>query len=212
MPDDAKPQAPEIYVSPWWQASVLPSRWDVCGFVVPALTVWHLWVLENTPPGVGSPYLSNARDPDLDDAAAVILIAQHNRVAYLDKLQWDAGRREAISKKIARRLKRTGEDQALGAVMEYVVECLRVPAHDYPVNDKGKPVRAPWQWHIVAALSGGDPARYDAAWDLPFALARSMCDVLRERQPGGDDTLADMRRQRSIDEWAALKAQGKAGA
>jgi hypothetical protein len=45
-------------------------------------------------------------------------------------------------------------------------------------------------------------------WDMPFAVARCMCDVLRERQPGGDDTLADVRRQRAIDEYAATLANG----
>ena len=197
---------------PWWQASVLPSRWDVCGYILPALTVWHMWALEQTPPGVGSPYLFGGRAPTLDDAASVIMTAMHNRAEYIEDLQWSPMRREALCRKIARRLRGVGEAQALGAVLEYVGECTRVPAHDYPDNDKSKPVRAPWQWHIVYVLSGGDPLRMDAAWDTPFAMARCVCDVARERQPGGDDTLADAKRQRSIDEWAARAAAQKGGA
>jgi len=199
----------EVYVSPWWQASILPSRWDVCGYILPALSVWHLWVLENTPPGIGSPYLTGELLPDLDDAAALICVARHTKAQWTDGVQWDAGRRRALARDIHRRLRRIGEAAALGTVADYAFNCMRVPAHDYPKNAKVKGVRGPWQWHLVVAISGGDPARMEAAWDMPFAAARCTADILRERLPGGDESLADARRQRTIDEWAARKAAGK---
>jgi len=200
-----------VYVSPWWQASVLPSRWDVCGIILPSLSVWHIWALENTPPGIGSPYVCGGAAPTVDDAAAVLTVAAYSRDAWLRDMQWSEKRRAKARRLVYKAIARNGAKGALAAVHEYVTCCMRTPAHDYADNAKMRAARGPWTWHIVVALSGGDPARMAAVWDMPYAMAKCTLDIMRERQPGGDDSLAGPKRQRSIDALAEWKARANAG-
>lgn len=178
------------WVSPWWQAACLPEQWDVCGISVPSLSVWHTFALEN----IGNRYLCGG-DADRDDAAGLFLFASHDMRGGR-RLMLQARFRLRQMRRMYRRLRNLNWKELDCACSEYVETCTRGVSHWQ--KGGGKPCAAPYQWHIVYRLSGGDPTKTAAAWDMPYVVARCLNDVAIEQ--GGDDSLMAERAQEMEDE------------
>lgn len=175
------------WVSPWWQAACLPRKWDVCGVVVPSLTVWHVFALEN----IGNAYLCGGR-VDKDAAAALLLIASRDRDAGRELLQphRENARRSAV-RRIYRKLRKVNDSDVVAACSEYVDTCLRGVSRWQ--KGGGRPCAVPYAWHIIARL-GSD------AWDCTYAEARCVCDALAEQ--AGDDSIMSIQAQEMEDNWS----------
>lgn len=180
------------WISPWWQAVCLPDTWDVCGVIVPPLSVWHTFALEN----IGNAYLCGG-PVDKDSAASLLLFAQHD---------YQGGRRLMIEAKFRTRairrmhkvLRKLPEQQVHDACTEYVDVCMRTPSR-FHESTGGKPCAVPYQWHIVVRLSGGDPARMESVWNMPYSRARCLYDAMAEQN--GDGSIMSARAQEMEDNW-----------
>ena len=109
------------WISPWWQAALLPDEWDVCGVIVPSLSVWHTFALEN----IGNQYLCGGAC-DKDDAASLLMFAsldmQDGRQLLMPHRQF---LRRRHLKKMWRRLRKKKWDNIDAACDEYVKSCMR---------------------------------------------------------------------------------------
>jgi len=186
---------PDLYVSPWWQASLVPPVWDVAGVRVRALSLWHTFALEQ----IGNAYVCGGVC-DRDAAAALLLFAQLDRAGGRALMLRPLYRARAM-RSMHKRLARVPVEGLHNACMDYVRTCLRAPDHKEPINDgqRGKAASAPYQWHIVLTLTSRCGMTVDEAWDYPYSEARCLHDVYAETR--GDDTLSDDRLQRAIDDW-----------
>ena len=184
------------YVSPWWQAVLLPVRWDVCGIELRTMSVWHTFALEN----LGNAYVCNGK-VDRDAAASLLIICQRdwagNRDLFLRPVH-----RARVLKKIHGVVKRLKWDDLDAAIFEYVQACNRTPEHKR--KDGGKSASAPYQWHVVDYLASRNMT-IEQAWNYPYALARCLFDTHREVR--GDDSLADNHLQRSIDKQSGEQGE-----
>ena len=181
------------YVSPWFQAALLPKRWDVAGISCPSLSVWHLFALEQ----MGNAYARSAA-PTFDDAVGLLVVATSSR----EELREMMARPRLMARKLARmarRLARVPFDELDNCVVDYFVSCIRSPDHKHPTDGGSRGVAAPYQWHIVLCLCDHYGMTPEEAWAMPYAEARCMFDTYAETQ--GDKTLADPKLQRAIDEW-----------
>jgi len=178
------------WISPWWQAACLPDRWDVCGVSVPSLSVWHTFALEN----IGNAYLCGG-PIDKDAAASLLLFAStdYRGGRKLMQLENHRGRR---MRRMFKKLRPQDMLAAHEACQEYVDTCMRGVSR---WNRNGKPCGAPYQYHIVARLSGGDPFKIERVWNMPYATARAMCDAVAEQN--GDDSLMTLKAQKMEDNW-----------
>ena len=183
------------WVSPWWQAVLLPERWDVCGVSVPPLSVWHTFALEQ----VGNRYLCGG-EADKDDASSLLLFASRD-MAGGRALIWRDHARARAMRRMWKRLRRVEWSEVDDACSEYVDACLRAVSRWQ--KGGGKPMAVPYQWHIVCRLSGGDPAKWDAAWNAPYAQARCVFDAAAEA--AGDDSLMSPAAQEMEDNWDDYK-------
>lgn len=186
------------YVSPWWQASLIPAVWDVAGVTCFSLSLWHVWALEN----VGNPYVcGGARDRDA--ASGLLLFAALDYTGG-KRMMLDAAFRAGRMARMARRLSFQPWAEVDAACVDYVTTCTRQADREIPISEDGKVKRgrmmsAPWIWHILHHVTGGDPARFVAGWDTPYIVARCLYDVWGETQ--GDKSLVDPVKQRGIDAW-----------
>ena len=173
------------WISPWWQAACLPDCWDVAGVSVPALSVWHVFALEQ----IGNPYLCGG-PVDQDAAAALLLFARHDRAGGR-RLMLQPYYRGREMRRMFRRLRRLTIEDIHAACSEYVEVCTRGVSRWQKGN--GKPCSVPHAWHIVARLG-------DRAWDMSYAYARCLCDAMAEQ--AGDDSIMSPAAQEMEDNWA----------
>lgn len=186
-----------MYVSPWFQAALLPRRWDVAGFTCPSLTVWQLFALEQ----LGNKYMVGG-EPTLDDAAGLIVVVTSSR-KELRQLVISPNRFAKKLSSITKKLLPVPFEQLDRAASDYVMSCTRTPDHKRITSSSGSPAAAPYQWHIVLCLCDHYGLTPDAAWEMPYAEARCMFDTWAEAQ--GSKTLADAKLQQSIDDWVISK-------
>lgn len=181
------------WVSPWWQAALLPELWDVCGYRVPSLTVWHVYALRN----VGNGYVRGSVGCDRDDAASLLLFASRDyrggRALMLKPME-----RKAAILKAVKRLKRIEWKELDAACADYVTTCMRT-ADRFGSGEHGKPNGVPEAWHLVRLLSNSDPTKLDAAWNTPYAVACALMDSNCEAN--GDKTIMYDRAQEMHDNW-----------
>lgn len=162
------------WVSPWWQAACLPERWDVGGFSVPSLSVWHTFALEN----IGNGYLCGG-PITIDDAAGLLLFASRD-MAGGQRLMLRQYYRERCLHRAARRLRKADWAQLHAACTEYVETCTRTAQPWEKVEGGGSPCGTPYQWHIVRVLCADYGLDLAAAWNTPYAYARCLHDAHRE--------------------------------
>ena len=183
------------WVSPWWQAAVLPARWRVGGFDLLALSVWHSFALER----VGNRFLVGGQ-PDMDDVASLVLICSR---CYLEgkALLWDDKARTREIRRVHRWLKSRPVDELVGACGEYVAACIRTADRWRKLDGGSRAAAVPYQWHLVNLLKA---AGVVAAWDTAYAVARCLYDANAEAS--GDDKIMTETQQRDDD----LAAKGAA--
>jgi len=180
------------YVSPWWQAALLPEAWDVAGFACPSLTLWQLYALEN----LGNAYAVGFT-PCMDDAAGLLLVATTNRRDLSRMLINPAAFNRAVRRLHARLRKQKWID-VHNACTDYFNACTRAPDRKIAEGTTGSTSGAPYQWHIMLCLCSQYGMTPDAAWCTPYAVARCMYDTWAEAQ--GDKSLVHPKTQRTIDE------------
>lgn len=160
------------WISPWWQAVLLPEKWDVCGLIVPSLSVWHTYALEMT----GNRYLCGGH-PDMDDAASLLVIASRNmrqgkRLFYSDRAK------DKASTRVFNRLRKMTPEIVDEHCSEYVKSCTR---HGHRISEGGgTPSGSPEQWALVENLTAHGWS-INKAWDEQYGVARAMLDVRDER-------------------------------
>jgi len=180
------------WITPGWQAAILPDLWDVAGFILPPLSVWHVYALRS----IGNGYVCGAPGCDRDDAASLLVIAGRD---YRDgKSLWThQGTRERATLAIRRKI--SGMDWVAldRACYDYAQTCTRTA--DRWKRQGSKPGAVPEAWHLVSLLSGGDITKSDAAWNTPYAVASALYDAWAERS--GDDTIMTAKSQELADNW-----------
>lgn len=169
------------WVSPWWQAVLLPESWDVCGISVPSLTVWHTFALEN----IANLYMLDipAHPPTRDDAYSLLTVAS---------LDMKGGRRLMTGPRfmarrlrwIKRKLRKVELDDLDAACTEYVSTCMRT-ASMWNDGNAGTLAGVPYQFGIVRVLCDEWGMTVEAAWNRPYALARSEAMASAEFHGGG---------------------------
>ena len=177
------------YVNPWWQATLLPDKWSVGGVVVNSLSLWHVFALDN----IGNKYATGGAC-DRNDAAGLLLFAQTD-MAGGRRLMLSPFHRARQMRRMHRKLKRLDWVDLHTACIDYTESCLRRP--DHFSEGGGKPVAAPYCWHLVLTLTDHCGATLDRAWNTPYAAARCYRDVWAESQ--GDTTLASEAAQEAMD-------------
>jgi len=192
------------YITPWWQAALLPDKWDICGVEVRAMSVWHLYALEN----LNNAYVCGGVH-DRDAAASLLLICSRERDRRPWRFTWGLrdlylrphARARALAR-IHKTVKNIPWPELDAACTDYCLTCMRVPEHlregkpsDKPV---GKLLSAPIFWHIILCLCDQYQKTEAEAWNTPYARARCMYDVWREAT--GDESLASEGTQRRTDE------------
>ena len=185
------------WITPWWQAALLPDMWDVCGVTVPSLSVWHTFALEN----IGNHYLCGG-SLDKDDAASLLLIASRDHRTGRRLVHADNYRARSM-RRIHRVLNRMEWEQVDAACREYVDSCMRIPSR-WQSGD-GKASGVPYQWHLVRLLSAGDPSKIDTAWNTSYAVARCVYDADAESK--GDASIMSPAAQEMEDNWPDYKDQ-----
>jgi hypothetical protein len=186
------------WVSPWWQAVCLPRTWDVGGFVVPSLSVWHVFALQN----VANRYVFDGPKPMIDDAASLLLFASRDMAEGLDLIH-NAAYRQRNLLKYFRKLRRKKWDVLHAACTEYVSTCMRTVSRWQ--KSTSKPCAVPLCWHLVSYLVEGQPYpdAYVAAWNMPFAVAKCLYDAKSEMN--GDDSIMSIAAQEMEDNWDDYK-------
>ena len=186
------------WVSPWWQALLLPERWDVCGVSVPSLSVWHVFALES----IGNRYVCGGSNvPDKDDAASLLLFASHD-MAGGQRLIHGPNMRERLSGRIYKKLKRCEDDFIDDACREYVTVCMRHGTRMNPPGGSGAPCGTPEPWAIAVTLrSFGD--KFDDAWNTPYAIGRATIDAHAEG--AGNTTMTPVYGEEMVDHWDEYK-------
>jgi hypothetical protein len=180
------------WVSPWWQAAVLPERFRVGPVRARALTVWHEHALTE----LGNPYLVGGT-VTIDDCAALLLVISRRRAAGR-RLILAPNHRAKMQARIRRKLRRLDFQALHAAIEEYVVACTRGVSRWRKGGEKACAV--PYAWHIVARFG-------PEAWEWPYASARAMCDALAEQ--GGDDTIMSPAAQEMEDNWHLYSGEGE---
>lgn len=163
------------WVSPWWQAALLPDRWVVCGIEVRPISVWHMFALEN----LQNHYICGG-GCDRDDAAELLAVS---------RLDWESGRRLFADRSYQRRQLRDVCREiaeikwpAVDAeCVSYVAQCTRT-AHAWSAKTEGTPQMAggPCEWHLLSFLTQGNPTSLADAWNMPYAVARCLYDAYAE--------------------------------
>lgn len=184
------------YITPWWQASLLPDKWDICGVEVHALSVWHLYALEN----LNNTYACGGIH-DRDAAASLLLICQRDYAGTKDLFLKPFARARVLAR-IHKTVKNIPWSELDAACTDYCLTCTRVPEHLKPGkqddNHTGKFLSAPIVFHLALCLCDQYQKSETEAWNTPYARARCMYDVWREAT--GDESLASETIQRHTDE------------
>jgi len=181
------------WVSLWWQASLLPKVWDVCGIRIPSLTVWHTFALEN----VGNPYLCGG-DCDMDAVASLVLVCQSDREGF-ERMAMRPRLLAKTQRRIFAKIKCYTTEKANAAAREYVDVCTR--AADRAERQGGKGSAAPYQFHLVRCLTRDYGMTLDEAWSTPYAVARCYFDAASEAE--GDTSLVSQKAQAFLDQQEA---------
>jgi hypothetical protein len=179
------------WVSPWWQAECLPDRWDVCGVVVPSLSVWHVFHLDQ----IGNPYLCGGA-PDYDAAAGLLLVASHGRNDGR-RIMLDEAFRAKAMRAVYRPLRRVKADDVVRQCSDYVETCTSVVDRFEKAGGGGRPAVVPVAFHLVRRLCRDYGLTIDQAWAFPYARARCYYDASAEAD--GDDSLVSVDAQRMAD-------------
>lgn len=180
------------YVNPWWQAALLPDRWDICGIEVRAMSVWHLYALEN----LNNAYVCGGVH-DRDAAASLLLICQRDYAGGRDLYLRPFARARALAK-IHKVIKPLKWDELDATCIDYCLTCTRVPEHLRKLDGTEKSLKAPYQRHIILCLCSRYNMSKDQAWNHPYSEARCIYDVYQESR--GDESLASERTQQHTDE------------
>lgn len=193
------------YVSPWWQASLLPDKWDVCGIVVHALSNWHRYALDQ----LKNPYVCGGIH-DRNAAASLLMICARDK-AELRALYLRPHARAKALAAIHKTIEPLDGDRLDFACMDYVKSCLRAPLHHDPVKTPGsgqsfRLLAAPAEFCVVLCLTDHWGFDLDPAWNHPYAISRCMYDAYQETEKG-DDTLSSEDQMRRKDEW--IKKHGE---
>ena len=181
------------YVSPWWQAILLPDRWDVAGVSVPSLSVWHVFALDQ----IGNAY-ARGFPPTRDDAAALLLFAERD-LAGGRRLMLGRFRRTRAMRRMHRLLRKIPWPDLHAACRDYVETCGRVPSRGEKAGEPALPAKCPGEWHIIRRLCMDFGMGLEEAWNTPYALARCLNDVSAEAN--GDRSLLNETEQEIEDEW-----------
>jgi len=191
----------EDWISPWWQAALLPYKWDVCGVAVPSLSVWHTFALEN----IGNRYLCGG-PCDRDDAAGLLMFAQHDMAGGRRLMQPNAiNYRKRQASRIYKRLKKAEWSEVHAACLEYVETCTRAVSRWNKQDQTSKPAGVPYQWHLVKCMCFGNVNEKSLAdaWNMPYPVARCIYDAYAESK--GDDSLMANQYQEMEDNWSDYK-------
>jgi hypothetical protein len=183
-------------VSEWWQSVVLPDRWSVCGVSVRALSVWHLFALEQ----LENPFVVGG-EITADAVAGLLLVCQTD---------YDTGRKlftdhaEVLrrSKRIYAKLRKIDTNTMIGTAHEYFATCTETPER-WIEERKGRSMAAPICAHMVLCLCSQYGFNHTDAWNRGYADARCMMEVWRERE--GDTSLITPYQKRLISEANELK-------
>ena len=175
---------PEIPVSVWWQAALLPDSWDVCGVDVPSLTLWHKFVLDNT----GNHYFGGICTKD--DAAALLIFAQHDyRGGH--RLMLDTRYRLKCMGKMHKRIKSVPFLPTLhGACLDYVRSCTQTARRwnaSRRVANPNADVASAEEFFILNRICHDYQMTQEQGWNTPYALARCLYDAGAVNR--GDDSL-----------------------
>lgn len=186
------------WISPWWQAALLPDRWTVCGVDLFSLSLWHTFALEN----LGNHYLVGG-PCDRDDAAALIAVCRLNHAdgrTLLASPQFQKKQLATAGSTVLNMPWETVDSECVG----YVAQCTRTLSRWQKKGGGGHPSAVPYQWHLLSVLSGNDPARMEAAWNTPYAVARCLYDATAEAH--GDTSLMTVESQKMEDDWPDIIA------
>jgi hypothetical protein len=167
------------WISPWWQASCLPS-WDVAGVRVPSLSVWHVFALES----LGNAFVAGGRC-DRDASAALLILARTDREGGR-RLMLDGRHRKRAMRRILRAIRRVDDVTLYRACADYVRSCTHT-ARRWKSQKEGGGLACPYQWHLVRSLCRDYHMDDETAWNTPYAYARCLYDTSAEA--GGDETL-----------------------
>jgi hypothetical protein len=189
-------ESPELWVSPWWQAVLLPRLWDVGGVSVNPLTNWHLLALEQ----LGNAYILQ-KPPDRDDATAMLLFASGD-MEYGRKLMTAPHFRNRSMLKMYRRIKNVEWMYLHRACSEYVNSCTRHIGRYRKQGAVGAVVAAPEPWHVVRVLCSEWGFNVNDAWNHPYLESRCMFDTSAEAK--GDNSLMSEAAQRMEDNWEVV--------
>jgi hypothetical protein len=186
----------QAWISPWWQAALLPPVWRVCGVTVLPLSSWHTFALEQ----LGNPYMCGGR---CERSAAVTLL-------LFASTDYRGGRRLLLDPKhqawrtwlMQRKVRKIGDYQLYSECADYVRSFCYTPRRlkESPVEGDQQS-GCPYQWHIVHRLCASYRMDIETAWNAPFALGRCWYDVAAEA--AGDDAIMNPDRQRMDDEMTA---------
>lgn len=189
------------WISPYWQAALIPEKWDLCGFTVTPLSVWHTLALES----VGNVYMMSDRSTvSMDDACSLILFATRDYKAGKALFEPQRERERArATRRIIKRLK--GQDwDDIHAQCEYFVDSCTRSASRWQKSVGGKVSGVFYQWSLVHVLSGGgDATKLETAWNTPFVVARCIFDA--KAQYDGDDSVMSPAAQDMEDNWDEYK-------
>lgn len=188
------------HVSTWLQAALLPDRWNVAGVSCGALSVWHVFVLQQT----ANPYYIGT--PTDRDAATALLMYCSQDYASGKRMFSAAFHRARTRHKVTRVIQRQEWPVIDADVTAYIESCTRTPGHKQPVAMPGerssarRSAASPLCWVLVDFLSRGSPEKIEAAWNTPYSVARCMFDARRDIQ-GDDETLETADEEIRFDEY-----------
>jgi len=180
------------HLSSWLQASLLPPKWDVCGVICDATSVWHVFILAS----LGNAYYVGG-EVTKDSAAELLLFCSRSHKNGA-RMFVDQRYRSKNIKRIHRYLSEKSMDEINVAIDDYMSACLRVPQHKKPETKSGgsSTAAAPVEYVLVDSfISMG----LEQAWDMPYAMARCLLDA-RRNILGHDDTLESTEEERRYDE------------
>ena len=188
------------WVSPWWQALLLPDEWDVAGVRVPSLSVWHVFALTT----LGNAFMCGGRAPTMDDAQSLLMIAARD---------YSRGRRlflrpNACARAIRatyRRLARQDQAFTLRACAEYTETCMRHGHRLPPQGGSGTPAGTPEPWSVYVSLRGLGETEC-SAWNTAYAKGRATMDARDERAGAATMAPGDYG-EYMFDHWDEIKTQ-----
>lgn len=185
----------EDWISPWWQAMLLPERWDVCGISVPSLTLWHSFALEN----IANLYLLDIKDypPTRDDAYSLLIVASLD-MAGGKRLMTGPFFMARRMKWMRRKLRKVDWETLDDACRDYVQTCMR-SASRWKDGTSGGAAGVPYQFGIVRVLCAEWGMARDDAWNRSYAQARAEANASAEFH--GDGSVMSPSAQEMEDNW-----------